>query len=85
MSRLEKKLNISDLGELHYCLKVEFERRREPHTNTMTQRRYIEEVLKRLNMKECKPIGIPFDIYSKLLRFLDKKFENVQAKMEGNP
>ncbi len=66
-SRLEDEFEMSDLGELHYCLDVEFERDRANHTITMSQRKYIEEVLKRFNMEECKPIGTPLDVNSKLL------------------
>ena len=42
---------MSDLGELHYLPKVEFVKNKEAHTITMTQRRYIEKVLKHFNMK----------------------------------
>ena len=84
-SELEKEFEMSDLGELHYCLGVEFERNREAHTITMNQRSYIEEVLKRFNMEECKPVGTPFDVNSKLLKLLDEEFVNVQREMKGVP
>jgi hypothetical protein len=44
-SRLENEFEMSDLGELHYCLGVEFERDRASRTITMSQSKYIEEVL----------------------------------------
>jgi ribosomal protein L12E/L44/L45/RPP1/RPP2 len=56
-SRLEDEFEMSDLEELHYCLGVEFERDRANRTITMNQSKYIEEVLKRFNMEECKPTG----------------------------
>jgi hypothetical protein len=46
---------------------------------------YIEDIFKRFNMKECKPLGIPFDTNLKLLKLLDMEFENVLRKMEGVP
>jgi hypothetical protein len=49
-SRLENEFEMSDLGELHYCLRVEFERDRANCTITMRQSKYIEEVLKGFNM-----------------------------------
>ncbi len=52
-SRLEDEFEMSDLGGLHYCLSVEFERDRANRTITMSQSKYIEEVLKRFNMEEC--------------------------------
>jgi len=84
-SELEKEFEMSDLGELRYCLGVEFERNREARTITMSQRSYIDEVLKRFNMEECKPIGTPSDTNSKLLRLSDEEFGNVQREMEGVP
>jgi hypothetical protein len=65
-SELEKEFEMSDLGELHDCLGVKFGRNRKAHTITMNQRRYIEEVLERLNMDECKLVGNPFNADSKL-------------------
>ena len=50
-SELEKEFEMIDLGDLHYCLGVEFERNREACIITMNQRSYIEEVSKRFNMK----------------------------------
>ena len=60
-SKFEKEFKMSNLKELHYCLKVKFERNRETHTISMNQRNYIEEVLKRFNMEECKPVGTTLD------------------------
>ena len=34
-SERKKEFEMTDLGELHYCLGVEFERNRETHTVTM--------------------------------------------------
>ena len=74
---------MNDLKELHYCLGVEFERNREAYTITMNQRNYIKEVLKRLNMEECKLVGTPFDANANLFKLSDENFENVQRKLES--
>ena len=50
---LEKEFEMNDIGELHYCLGMEFERNREAHTIIMNQRSYIKEILKRSNINEC--------------------------------
>jgi hypothetical protein len=84
-SRLENEFEMSDLGELHYCLGVEFERDRANHTITMSQSKYIEEVLKRFNMEECKPIGTPLDVNSKLLKLTKEEFQGIQEEMQGIP
>ena len=71
---------MSDLRELHYCLRVEFKRNREVLTIIMNQRSYINEVLKCFNMKRCKLVRIMFDTNSKLLKLSDEEFGNVQKK-----
>jgi hypothetical protein len=84
-SRLEDEFEMSDLGELQYCLGVEFERDLANRTITMSQRKYIEEVLKRFNMEECKPIGTPLDVNSKLLKLTEEEFQGIQEEMQGIP
>jgi hypothetical protein len=68
---------MSDLGELHYYLGVEFERNREARIITMNKRSYIEEVLKRFDMEDCKPVKILFDVNSKMLKHPDEKYASV--------
>jgi hypothetical protein len=84
-SQLEKEFELSDLGELNYCLGVQFQRDRKTHTITMSQTTYIEEVLRRFNMEDCKPVATPSDANSKLLKLSDEEFGNVQMEMEGVP
>ena len=84
-SQLEKKFEMSDLGELNYCLGVQFQRDRKTDTITMSQTSYIEEVLRRFNMEDCKPVTTPSDANSKLLRLSDEEFGNVKMEMEGVP
>ncbi len=80
-SKLEDEFEMSDLGELHYCLGMEFERDRANRTITMSQSKYTEEVLKRFNMEECKPIGTPLDVNSKLLKLTEEEFQGIQEEM----
>ena len=82
-SELEKEFEMSNLGELHYCLEVEFERNIEAYIIIMNQKSYIKEILKHFKMEECKPVGTPFDVNSKLLKLSDEKIVNVQREMEG--
>ena len=42
----EKEFEMSDLGELYYCLGVEFERSGEACIITMNQMSYIQKILK---------------------------------------
>ena len=79
-SELKKKFEMSDLGELHYYLVVEFESNKEAQIITIYQMNYIEKVFKHFNMEKCKPLETPFDANSKLLKLLDEEFENVRTK-----
>lgn len=65
---------MSDLGELNHCLGVEFIRDCLKKTIIMNQNKYIEEVLKRFNIKHCKPIGTPLEANLKLIKFTDEEF-----------
>lgn len=58
---LEKEFEMNNLWELHCWWGVGFERNREAHTITMSQKNCIEEVLKWFNVKDCKPFRTPFD------------------------
>jgi hypothetical protein len=49
----------------------------------MSQKKYIEEVLKRFNMEDCKPIGTPLDVNSKLLKLTEEEFEEIQGEMQS--
>ena len=84
-AKLNAEFKMSDLGELMYCLGVEFVRDRKARIITMSQRKYIKEVLKRFNMEECKPIGTPLDANVKLLKLSVQEFEDIEREMEGVP
>ena len=76
---------MSDLGELHFFLGVHIERDRAACTITMHQRSYIEEVLKRFGMEDCKPISIPLDVKAQLLKLTDEEHEEHMQEMQGVP
>jgi hypothetical protein len=59
---------MKDLGELHFFLGMEVERKRDEQALRINQIKYLKELLKRFRMEECKPIGIPFDPKVKLQR-----------------
>jgi transposase InsO family protein len=84
-SKLNEEFDMSDLGELKYCLGVEFVRDRVARTISMSQKKYLEEVLKRFNMEECKPIGTPLDVNVKLLKLSDEEYAEIEGDMQGVP
>lgn len=63
---MSKCLDIKDLGEMSYCLNVEFN---VGHKKvTMHQRVYIDDILKRFGMSDCNPVSTPVDICVKLTK-----------------
>jgi len=54
-----KKFEMSNLGNLIYFLGIEFEMNSQGVL--IHQRKYAQDVLKRFNMLNCKPISTPVD------------------------
>ena len=82
---LKKEYDMKDLGELHYCLAVEFQRQRVDRTITMCQSKFVAQVLKRFNMEGCKPVGTPLDVSHKMVKLSTEEFEKVRVEMQDVP
>lgn len=54
---LNKKYKIKDLGETKDCLGVRITRNRKIGTIGIDQEEFIEQILDKFNMSECKPVG----------------------------
>ena len=58
---LRKHVEVTDLSELHWMLGVEIKRDREASTIHLSQRAYIDSILRRYNFDELKPLSTPMD------------------------
>jgi hypothetical protein len=56
---ISTRFNMKDLGALSYILGMEITRDRGARTLEITQKAYIEKMLQRFKMEECKPVGTP--------------------------
>jgi hypothetical protein len=65
---LSSKFKMKDLGELHYILGIQVTRNRKQGTTTLSQHKYIEDILARYNMTNAKPVGAPLDTSVKLTK-----------------
>ena len=74
-SSFERKFEMSDLGKLHLFFGVHFERNRRMHTIIIHQRSYIETILERFGMDDCKPIAIPLDTKTSLAKFSEEEYK----------
>ena len=55
------KFKVEDLGEVSHILGMLIKRDRDSRTLTISQSKYLEGVLKRFNMEECKPVSTPLE------------------------
>ena len=61
---LSTQFRMKDLGPIHHCLGIEFKRNEKGFE--LSQKKYINDVLERYNMKDCKPIRTPVEVGAKL-------------------
>ena len=52
---------MKDLGELHFCLGIRIQRNRGERSIMLSQTSYIDNVLARFGMTDCKPAATPMD------------------------
>jgi hypothetical protein len=63
---MSQTFDMSDLGELSYYLGIKITRDRAHKSVEMSQTHYIKEVLQRFGMEDCKPVGTPLDVKTRL-------------------
>ncbi|XP_050672421.1 copia protein isoform X2 [Leptidea sinapis] len=63
-TKLQKVFELRDMGSLHHCLGIQFS-----HVGgeiTLSQENYIENLINKFNMAECKPVSTPMETGLKL-------------------
>ena len=71
---LESEYEMSYLGQLHFCLRVEFVMDRVACAITMYQGIYVVDVLKWFGIEDCKVVGTPLDVNSKLVKLTEEEY-----------
>lgn len=64
---LSTKYKIKDLGEAKKCFGIRISKNREAGTIKIDQKEFVEQILKKFNMSECKPVGTPLEPKKKLV------------------
>lgn len=77
---LKKAYKTNDLKEFSYYLGFDFVRDSNNYIITMNQNKYIEEVVKQFNIKECKPIAILSNANLKFVKLRDE-MQSILYKM----
>ena len=58
---LNKRFEMSDLGELKYCLGMEIARDHDAGTVSVRQSKFLQSILAKFGMQDCKPVKTPQD------------------------
>lgn len=59
---LKKEFKMKDMGQIHYCLGLEIDYQKEKGVLKISQKKYTQEILKKFNMEDSKPVVTPFDL-----------------------
>lgn len=65
-SDISKHVDITDLGELTWILGIEVRRDRRLRTIHLSQRSYIESIIRRYGFEDAKPLSLPMDPNTRL-------------------
>ncbi|GBM04026.1 Retrovirus-related Pol polyprotein from transposon TNT 1-94 [Araneus ventricosus] len=82
---LSNEFAIKDLGKLNFCLGIEFKQNVKNGQITMSQSKYIENVLEKFNMQDAKTVKTPLDPSVKLTKEMCPKTEAEKAEMSLYP
>jgi hypothetical protein len=59
--KISEHVEITDLGELHWLLGIEIRRDRDRHCIHLSQRSYIDSIIRRYNLQDLKPASTPME------------------------
>ena len=70
-AKLKQRFEMEDQGEVHYCLGMSIKRDRAARVLTINQKAYLENVLKRFGMYDCKAVSTPMEAGKRFERLAD--------------
>ena len=65
---MENKFEMQDLGEAHHILGINISGKRKECVLRISQRNYLEKLLERFQMKDCKPVATPIEANNTLTK-----------------
>jgi hypothetical protein len=60
-TEIQRYVEITDLGELHWLLGIEIRRVREDRTISLSQTSYIDAIVHRFGLEDLRPVSSPMD------------------------
>ena len=82
---LSSEFEMSDLGEISYCLGMVVKRDRAKKTISLSQTGYIKSLLVKFNMEKCDSVSVPLDPNVELSNIFCPKTPNEVADMTDVP
>ncbi|KAL0279418.1 UNVERIFIED_CONTAM: hypothetical protein PYX00_000982 [Menopon gallinae] len=82
---LKREFEITDLGPINTILGINIKRDSDTGNMTLTQRNYIEELIKKFGMENAKEIGTPMELNVKVSKEMSPKDENEREEMKHKP
>ncbi|KAL0276866.1 UNVERIFIED_CONTAM: hypothetical protein PYX00_004339 [Menopon gallinae] len=82
---LKREFEITDLGSINTILGINIKRDSDTGNMTLTQRNYIEELIKKFGMENAKEIGTPMELNVKVSKEMSPKDENEREEMKHKP
>jgi hypothetical protein len=82
---LHNEYEMKDLGEAKFVLGIKIERDRPRRVIYLHQQQYIENVLERFNMNECKPVTTPMEVSVRLTKSLAPVTDKEKQEMSAVP
>ena len=65
--KLSSKFDMKDLSATNFIIGMEIKRYREYRYLWLNHTKYIETILKRFNMHDCKPVKVPIPVGARLI------------------
>ena len=59
--QFSKQFKMNDFGIATFCLGIEIEHNAVSKSIAISQRLYIDKVLERFGVQDCRPVGTPMD------------------------
>ena len=66
------RFEMTDQGEVHYILGMSIKRDRQNRTMYISQQNYVEGILKRFGMEDCKPASLSMENSVKFHKLSDE-------------
>ncbi|KAL9815865.1 putative RNA-directed DNA polymerase [Arabidopsis thaliana] len=83
--RLSSEFEMKDLGPARKILGMEITRNREENILELSQRSYLQKVLKTFRMDECKPVKTPLAPHMKFVAATETEAEEQADQMKSIP